>query len=687
MGETLRNVKTGYGGIRDIEFLVQFLQLLHGGDLPALRTGNTLLALDQLLNTGCVTQQEWELLSQGYSFLRKIEHRLQVMFDLQTHTIPEEPEELQKLALRMDYHVSGIDNAGKGNASATFLERFRFLTKANRNILDHVLNVFQNNEITAAEVDLLLDPQPKTETIQQILEKYGFEDCEKVMDEKNPYLSVRRCRHFLIAVVPELLQEIGHTPQPDQALVMLDAVAEALGDKGGLWELFSSNKPSLALFVRLCAFAPFLTDMLRADPGMLDGLMDSLVLDKIPPRSILEEALARLCVNAEQLEPILAGFKHDHLLPIGVRNLLRRSTVRATNVAISDVAQVCLKQVVLSEYAQLVRRHGTPILARDETVTDAPVSLCRFAILGLGKFGGREMNYHSDLDILPLFEGDGKTEPVIWSERGHFLPLPHAVESIPNQLFFNKLVQVLVKRLSHFGPWGKLYEVDLRLRPMGKSGALATSLSTLEAYFMDGTGELWERQMLTKARIVANTDMKISRANFKHFRLRLGDFLQHVMRTVRMIQYAYPLTESDIKEMRHMRSRLVNSNDDDQLKRSSGGMIDVEFIVQMLQLKLGSQKPGIVVSNTFDTLEKMRATGIISEADYETLTEGYAFLCSLTNSMCLLNQRTTTQIPSDEPTQVRLAKLAGYESTEKLIAKLNQVQTAIANCFDRFFPG
>ncbi len=697
-GDALLNVKTGYGGIRDIEFMAQFLQLLHGGDLPELRTGNTLTAIERLERTGCITPLERDLLSEDYRFLRKIEHRLQIMFDLQTHVMPEAPEETRKLALRMGYNDMSWQRAEEA-----FKADFQYITTANRGMLNHLLvNAFQDNEVTAAEVDLLLDTQPEPERIRPVLEKYGFEDVDKayrllcdLMDEKNPYLSARRCRHFLVAIAPELLKEIAKTPQPDQTLTTLDAVADDLGAKGGLWELFSYNQPSLALFVRLCAFAPFLTDMLRADPGMLDGLMDSLVLDRIPPREILDDVLTKLCVNAEQPEPILAGFKHDRLLPIGVRDLLGRSPVRDTSAAISDVAQVCLKQIIYAECRNLIRRYGTPAMdsptqsgdcLHPETKSSLPpedlFSPCRFAILGLGKFGGRVMNYHGDLDILPLFEGDGETRPFCRNAEGRFSPMPHDVETIPNQVFFNKLVQALVKRLSGFGPWGKLYEIDLRLRPMGKSGSLATSLDAFNRYFTEGTGELWERQMLCKARIVGGSDMFCPNKDFFEFR----HFSQIVMRAVRSVQYCKPFDDDATRQIRAMRKRRLDLSGEDQLKRTPGGTLDVEFIVQMLQLKFGSEKPGIVVPNTFDALEKLYAAELIAETDFKLLAEGYVFLRSLASFLCLLNDSTAKRIPTDEHVKAKLARLAGFDSAVQLVHKLDKVRYDISACFDRFFP-
>ena len=180
-GRDAHNVKTGRGGIRDIEFVIQFLQLLNGGDLPDLRTGNTLEAIAQLEKCGCLTDQERSILQENYDFLRKIEHRLQIMFDLQTHLLPEEPDELRKLALRMGYA-----DAPERTALAAFEKDYRTSTAVNRRILDHLLHDAFGTDADAdveAEVDLVLDPDPPEERIKEVLGQYPRSEERRVGKE------------------------------------------------------------------------------------------------------------------------------------------------------------------------------------------------------------------------------------------------------------------------------------------------------------------------------------------------------------------------------------------------------------------------------------------------------------------------------------------------------------------------
>ncbi len=298
-GADALNVKTGHGGIRDIEFAIQFLQLLNGGDLPALRTGNTLAAIAELERCGCLTHQERTLLEDNYSFLRKVEHRLQIMFDLQTHLLPSDPVELRKLAIRL-----GFVDTPTASALDGFDIAYRNTTEVNRKILDHLLHdAFSDDVKTEPESDLVLDPEPSPKQIEEVLGKYRFLDVQDayrhLMDlasEKIRFLSTRRCRHFLAAIAPRLLKAISATPSPEFTLVNLCKVSDSVGGKGVLWELFSFNPPTLRLYVELCSSSQYLSAILISNPGMLDELLDGLLLDKLPSLRQQQATLADLRV-------------------------------------------------------------------------------------------------------------------------------------------------------------------------------------------------------------------------------------------------------------------------------------------------------------------------------------------------------------------------------------------------------
>ncbi len=657
-GADQRNVKTGRGGIRDIEFVIQFLQLLNGGDLPELRTGNTLEAIAQLEHVGCLTDQERSILEETYTFLRKAEHRLQIMFDLQTHMLPDDPAELRKLALRMGYP----SDPGRWALEA-FEADYRDKTDLNRKILDHLLHdAFSDDAETEAEVDLLLDPDPPEQRIAEVLGNYPFRNVKQayrslmnLAEERIRFLSTRRCRHFLAAIAPKLLAAIAATPDPDSTLVNLDKVSDSLGGKGILWELFSFNEPCLRLYVDLCAYSPFLCDILTDNPGMIDGLMDSLVLDRLPSRELLRGFLAKLCRAAEDIDPILHSFKNDYQLRVGVRDILGREDVQATTGVLSDIAEACLSQIVSQEHVRLVEKFGPP------QIGDGPRrgKTCEMVILAMGKLGGRELSYHSDLDLVFLYEADGKTAGQVDGTG----------ESTSNQHFFSELGQRIIKRAGHPGIHGRLYEIDVRLRPTGRSGPLATSLAEFTRYFAEGDGRLWERQALCRGRVVYGSKRAA----------------EEVDSAVARAACDRPWQSADAGEIRTMRHRLEEGKTAGDLKRGPGGIVDVEFLVQMLQLKHARAVPEIRDPNTLQAMARLNDAGFLSDGDCEFFDRSYRLLRAIESRLRLMNSTARDQFPEDATERAKLAHLLDYESGEALSADYETSSREIRRRFDRIF--
>jgi len=655
-----RNVKTGRGGIRDIEFVIQFLQLLNGGDLPALRTSNTLDAIARLEDAGCLTHQERTILEDNYSFLRKIEHRLQIMFDLQTHEMPESSEELRRLAIRMGYggrpHHAALDS---------FLADYKQKTELNRKILDHLLHdAFGQDDQPEPEVDLVLDPDPPSARVAEVLGHYPFRNIYEAYQnlmalsrEKIRFLSTRRCRHFLAAIAPRLLKAIAATPDPDATLVNLSKVSDSLGGKGVLWELFSFNPPSLRLYVELCALSSFLSELLTSNPGMIDELMDSLVLDKLPSLEVLEANLGGLTHAAENLDPILHSFKSAQQLRVGVRDILGKEDIHATTGALSDIALACLRQITLREYQKLVAKLGEPLIAAG----DEAGRISQFVVLAMGKFGGRELNYHSDLDLIFLYEADGVTFHARRTRRSS--------ETTNNQHFFSELGQRIIKVASELGPNGRLYEIDPRLRPSGRSGALATSLDELQRYFVEGQGQLWERQALCKARVIYGSPQASART------------LQAVAQAV----YEVPWQSTDAAEVRKMRIRLQETAKPNDIKRGSGGIVDIEFIVQMLQLKHGGEMPAIRVPGTRDALAALHSAGLLGIDDFQFLTASYSTLRTIEGRLRLMTPTARDELPEDPIEQAKLARLLNYADTTALLADWQWLREENRNRFERVF--
>ena len=265
-------MKTGHGGIRDIEFVIQFLQLLNGGALPEVRTGNTLDAIARLEQAGCLTPQE-RTDPRG-----QLQHPAEARASAADHVRPADAPAARRIATNWPSWPCGWVTPARRTVSAAG-RRFTSTTptapRQNRKILDHLLHdAFSGDATIEPEVDLVNDPAPPPERIQQVLGRYPFEDVPAAYQnlmalatEKIRFLSTRRCRHFLAAIAPRLLAAIAATPEPDTTLVNLSRVSDSLGGKAALWELFSSNRPSLNLYVTLCAACPYLAGILTSNPG------------------------------------------------------------------------------------------------------------------------------------------------------------------------------------------------------------------------------------------------------------------------------------------------------------------------------------------------------------------------------------------------------------------------------------
>jgi glutamate-ammonia-ligase adenylyltransferase len=692
-----KDVKTGHGGIRDIEFTIQFLQLLNGGDLLEVRQRNTLLAMQALARVGCLTDQEYHLLEDAYRFLRKTEHRLQLMFDLQTHRLPEGEEELGKLALRMGYSSEPASknrvlpangqrettaepgpqspdsdrllsilkpdsrSVNPVDALAAFLEDYREKTRLNRTILDHLLHqTFQGEDGQAEpESDLILQPQPDLETIRAVLGRYPFRDLQGAYQNLNllatesvPFLSTRRCRQFLASIAPRLLRALAETADPDMALVNLEKVTASLGAKGILWELFSFNPPSLKLYVELCAWSQFLSEILINNPGMIDELLDSLVLNQPRTAEELRAELAELCRNAADPEPILHSFQDKELLRIGVRDILGKDSLLETLAALSDLAETILVQIAQLQEPPLIQRFGIPYLAEGERSGQAS----RYVILGLGKLGGRELNYHSDLDLILVYEGDGRTGPPAGASRFDLY------EQTDNFHFFTELTQRIIKVAGLLGPMGRLYQVDMRLRPTGKSGSLVIPLSEFRRYYQEAGAQLWERQALTRARVV------------------FGDqaFGQEVMNVVTQGAFGFPWKPEMADEIRDMRQRLEASRNERDLKRGFGGIVDVEFAVQLFQLKYGKDVPALRTPNTWQALEALRNCKLLAEPDYAILRSSYDFLRLVESRLRIVYNRSLDELPEAPEDLEKLARRVGCDhffgvtAAERFLADLER---------------
>ncbi|HIF32398.1 MAG TPA: hypothetical protein EYQ75_12165, partial [Planctomycetaceae bacterium] len=326
-----------------------------------------------------------------------------------------------------------------------------------------------------------------------------------------------------------------------------------------------------------------------------------------------------------------------------------KNDIQKTHEALSEIAEVCLNQVTAVAFQKIAERFGVPMAADRE---------CELVILALGKLGGKEPNYHSDLDIVFLYESSGMTQP---TRRGR--------ESTTNQHFFAQLAQRIIKDMTDFGPYGRLFELDSRLRPAGRSGALALSFAEFQQHFSAGEAQLSERQALCKGRIVYGSPR----------------VQKQVLRIIRRAITSPPWRDSHASEILATRLRLEDSATDTNLKRGRGGTVDIEFLVQMLQLKHGAEFPEILQPGTLDALKKLAAVDVLSADDSEELADSYRFLRGVEAKLRLMATTKRHDLPTIDQQKNRLCYLLRISRPDQLESQHRMVADATRQQFDRFF--
>jgi glutamate-ammonia-ligase adenylyltransferase len=262
----------------------------------------------------------------------------------------------------------------------------------------------------------------------------------------------------------------------------------------------------------------------------------------------------------------------------------------------------------------------------------------RFALLALGKLGGREISYHSDLDLILVYEGDGRTGPFPGISQTDF-------ELTDNFHFFTELARSIIKVAGVIGPKGRLYQIDMRLRPTGRSGSLVIPLDEFERYYSRGGAQLWERQALTRARVVYGD----------------ADFARQVAQAVENAAYRLPWHPELADEIVNMRTRLEESGSERDLKRSAGGIIDIEFLTQMFRLKYGRTRPEVRHPNTLLALDALRAAGLLAETEYDALFSSFDFLRLVESRLRLVQNRSLDELPERAEDVEKLARCLAFE--------------------------
>lgn len=652
------------GGLNDVDSVIGLLQLINGGDLAELRVRSTDEAINALRRTDCLSLQEATLLIDHHVLLRRYLHCCEAESSLKENAVASDsllPNDasIQRRHTRTAWHLNFRDGQGRGD-EARLSDAIETALRLNRTIIRHLLrDASEVPEPVPIETELVLDPEPDESIIRTTMTRHhlsdpmrAMHDLQRLADEPVPFLSSRRCRHFLATIAPQLLAEIGRTPDPHATLATLVAVSDSLGGKSVLWELFRATRPTMHMVVRLCACSSYLSSILIRNPGMIDELVDSLLLGRLPSERWLENTSNELCRGAVDIHPIIASFKNGSHLQIGVRDVLGKEPLEATHAALAMTAESVLRRIAEHETRVLTERFGDPF--------DGDGCEIEMVMLGLGKLGAREPNYFSDLDVSFLYTGDGNTRRRVGGHR----------TTTTASHFFTELARQVVGRVNYAGDGLRLYELGNSLGIASSSSspaAPAISIDAFRGFFRRGEAAIWQRLALCKARAISGSPAARQRVNAMIVELLVATEWYPQMAT----------------QVRDLRSSMEQSATDDNLKRAAGGTVDVELITQTLQLRHASKHPDIVVPGTTDALQRLGDVGLIEPAMAAALITNYRTLREVESKLCLLATPRRHEIPDDPQLLERLAFLMNGSKGSEISERCRECRASNRRMFNQ----
>lgn len=536
------NVKLGRGGIREIEFFVQTQQLIAGGRFQELRGRQTIAMLAELAKRGWISDDARDALTRQYWFLRDVEHAIQMVADEQTHSLPEDDEGLQRIAL-----MRGFKDAD------AFAAEFR---RSLQTVEKHYAALFESApELSSGVGNLVFTGDVDDPDTMETLSKIGFErpsDIARIIRTWHfgRYRATQsaEARERLTELTPALLEAFGATKRADEAIVRFDAFLSGLPAGIQLFSLLQTNPSLLQLLATIMGAAPRLAAIITRRPHVFDGLLDPMLLSELPNKEYLSGRLTAFLEGVTLHEEILDRlriFASEQKFLIGVRLLTGSIDATRAGKAFSDLADLTIGTALDAVQAEFAVRHGK-------------VPGGEIALLGMGKLGSRELTAGSDVDMILLYRHDADAE-----ESSGEKPLAPS-------LYYARLTQRLIAAVSAPTAEGVLYEIDLRLRPSGNKGPVATHLDAYSKYQRE-EAEIWEHMAMTRARVIAGD----------------GALDKAVSGEIAAVLAKGEAATKVFKEARQMRALIEQEKpprDLWDLKLVPGGLIDLEFIAQVAVL-------------------------------------------------------------------------------------------------------
>ncbi|KZL21000.1 Glutamate-ammonia-ligase adenylyltransferase [Pseudovibrio axinellae] len=636
------NVKLGRGGIREIEFFAQTQQLIAGGRNPQLRDRRTLITLERLADCGWIDLSAAEEMEEAYRYLRLVEHRIQMINDEQTHILPKDDAALARI-----YNLMGF--AELSEFSAQIRSKFEL-------VQNHYSGLFEHEPDLALDLgNLVLTGDDEDPSTLETLVQMGFKrpvDAIRTIRQwhygRYPAVRAPKARERLTECTPILLDALARTENADKALLTFDAFLSRLPMGVQLFGLLKSNPHLLKLLTMVMGNAPRMAEIVSRRVHVLDALLDPAFFGGAPTAEQIETALEVTLEQAGYYEEALDRtriFVQEQQFLLGLRLITGTITAAELGQGLSTLADAVLCQLLPRVQEELEETHGK--------IPGAQLSL-----IAMGKLGGQEITCASDLDLILLYDFP---EDVVQSDGKR--PLA------PSQ-YYSRLTQRLVSALTAPTAEGVLYEVDLRLRPSGNSGPLATRFTSFKEYQAKDAWT-WEHMALTRARIVTSSSPEFS----QQIKSVVSALLEEKRDVKKLSQ--------DVSDMRARIQKEKPAKSPWQIKGIPGGLIDIEFIAQFLQLAHGSQYPQIFQTRTENVLIKAREVGLLSEEDAETLIPTLRHYEDLTQ---ILKLALTGHFEPDEAPAGLLELLvsAGSEPDfERLTIYMQEQQVMVRSTFER----
>lgn len=626
------NVKLGHGGIREIEFIAQALQLAFGGADEWLRSSHTFISLGRLADRRLITERERVELSAAYGFLRTVEHRLQMEHGLQTHSISDDASRRELLARRMNFAGRhALDEFDKALAMHTSRVSAAYDRIFGRDPASIDTDVSHESIQAHVNVRVGLDEPPDIELAEVHVTAVVFAK----------YINPNSTVSFVDRLAQDLIEFASASLNPHRAQRVVSLIASSLDKSNAQLEVSAGGLESL---MKLCGTSEYFGEMIAGHPSLIAALAvaDTGMTDY---RSLLKVSIEREVSFRTEIIALRRAWA-SMLVEIGTLDALGKISMREANRRQTELAEASLDIGYLIAKRELERRYGG-------LTTDA-----RFAVLGIGRLGGSGMDYGSDLDVVLIFDDEG----------------PSLIPALDNAEAYARLSELLVASLSSLTREGYLYRIDLRMRPDGKSGPSCLGSRAFKAYLAE-RAVAWEWLAYVKLRAVAG-DMAFGLDVEKKSR----DIIHSVAKSID--------DERLRAETRHIRDRLENERSKRRrgrgvdIKYGRGGMLDVYFATRYLQLR-DNLPDGSEDRSTVKTLSILRDSGSLSEVDFTAMNEGYVVLRELDHSLRLIVGRSTRLPALEHPALDDIARRMNYRSTDALISNLASHMENIRGAHER----